>query len=478
LKFCAFYRKKKDMFKNNPLHIIGGGLAGSEAAFLAGEAGLSVVLHEMRPIGKTPVHKSDGLAELVCSNSFRSDDAASNAVGLLHAEMRLAGSLIMQAADACRVPAGSALAVDRDDFSRYVTEKITAHPNIRIEREEITASPPPEWGDVIIATGPLTSPALTQAILEESGESALAFFDAIAPIIYRESINMDIAWYQSRYDKSDPNGTGKDYINCPLDKAQYEAFIDALLGGEKTEFRDFEDAAYFDGCLPIEVMAARGRETLRHGPMKPRGLTNAHDPLTKAYGVVQLRQDNKLGTLYNMVGFQTKLKYAEQVRIFRTIPGLEQAEFARLGGLHRNLYLNAPRLLDAYLRLKKTPQWRFAGQIIGCEGYVESAAMGHLAARFAIAERRGRSVSPPPVTTAFGALLHHITGGHISADEEEVSKRSFQPMNVNFGLFPPIEIGLTDGKRLRGKEKTAAKKQYLTARALKDFALWLEEIEA
>jgi len=378
------------MSNNIPLHIIGGGLAGSEAAFVAANAGLSVVLHEMRPIGKTPVHKSDDLAELVCSNSFRSDDASTNAVGLLHAEMRLAGSLIMTAADACRVPAGSALAVDREHFSRLVTEKITAHPNITIMREEVTTMPPPEWGDVIIATGPLTSPALTKAILDLSGETALSFFDAIAPIVYRESINMDIAWYQSRYDKSDPHfasegGAGKDYLNCPLNKTQYEAFIDALLAGEKTEFRDFEDVAYFDGCLPIEVMAERGRETLRHGPMKPRGLTNAHDPSIKPYGVVQLRQDNQLGTLYNMVGFQTKLKYAEQVRIFRTIPGLEQAEFARLGGLHRNLYLNSPRLLDEQLRLKKAPQWRFAGQITGCEGYVESAAMGHLAARFATA---------------------------------------------------------------------------------------------
>jgi len=330
---------------------------------------------------------------------------------------------------------------------------------------------------VIIATGPLTSPALTQAILAASGEAALSFFDAIAPIIYRESINMDIAWYQSRYDKSDPNGTGKDYINCPLDKAQYEAFIDALIEGEKTQFRDFEDVSYFDGCLPIEVMAQRGRETLRHGPMKPRGLTNAHAPSIKSYAVVQLRQDNQLGTLYNMVGFQTKLKYAEQVRIFRTIPGLEEAEFARLGGLHRNLYLNSPQLLDAQLRLKKMPHLRFAGQITGCEGYIESAAIGHLAARFAIAERCGHHAPLPPLTSAHGALLHHITGGHISTDEEETGKRSFQPMNINFGLFPPIDIPPREGKKLRGKEKTIAKRQLVTKRAKEDYSLWLQACE-
>jgi len=473
------------MSNNTSLHIIGGGLAGSEAAFTAARAGLHVVLHEMRPLGKTPVHKSDDLAELVCSNSFRSDDASANAVGLLHAEMRQAGSLIMGAADKARVPAGSALAVDRELFARIVTEEIANHPNITLKRGEVADLPPPEWGEVIIATGPLTSPSLSQAILDLSGETALSFFDAIAPILYRESIDMDVAWYQSRYDKSDPAGTGKDYINCPLDKAQYEAFIDALLDGEKTQFRDFEDVAYFDGCLPIEVMAERGRETLRHGPMKPRGLTNAHAPHIKPYAVVQLRQDNKLGTLYNMVGFQTKLKYAEQVRIFRTIPGLEQAEFARLGGLHRNLYLNSPQLLDEQLRLKKAPQLRFAGQMTGCEGYVESAAIGHLAARFAIAERRGRPIAPPPITTAFGALLYHITGGHISADNAPTEEgtegggkqRSFQPMNVNFGLFPPIEAVSSEGKRLRGKEKTIAKRQLLTARALHDWRQWLEAIE-
>jgi len=459
----------------NPIHIIGGGLAGSEAAFTIAEAGLPVILHEMRPLNKTQVHKSEGLAELVCSNSFRSDDATANAVGLLHAEMRQANSLIMAAADATRVPAGSALAVDRDHFSHYVTKKITDHPAITVERGEITAIPQ-QWGAVIIATGPLTSPALTQTLLDISGEAALSFFDAIAPIVYRESINMDVAWYQSRYDKSSPDGTGKDYINCPLDKTQYETFIDALLEGEKTEFRDFEDVAYFDGCLPIEVMAARGRETLRHGPMKPRGLTNTHDPLTKAYAVVQLRQDNKLGTLYNMVGFQTKLKYAEQIRIFRTIPGLEKAEFARLGGLHRNLYLNSPRLLDAHLRLKQAPHLRFAGQITGCEGYVESAAIGHLAARFAIAERRGYALPSPPQTCAFGALLHHITEGHIAADDEGSKKRSFQPMNINFGLFPPIQIKPLEGKRLRGKEKTAVKKQLITARALDECRRWLQMI--
>jgi len=465
------------MSDKNTLHIIGGGLAGSEAAWVAANAGVPVILHEMRPLTKTPVHKSQQLAELVCSNSFRSDDAVHNAVGLLHAEMRLGHSLIMEAADQTAVPAGSALAVDREAFAQFVTEKIAAHPRITLVREEITALPPEDWGDVIIATGPLTSPALTQEILKVSGEKSLAFFDAIAPIVYRESVDMRLAWYQSRYDKQGPHGTGKDYLNCPLDKAQYEAFIDALLEGEKTEFRDFEDVAYFDGCLPIEVMAARGRETLRHGPMKPRGLTNAHDPATKAYAVVQLRQDNQLGTLYNMVGFQTKLKYGEQIRIFRTIPGLERAEFARLGGLHRNLYLNSPQLLDGQLRLKKAPHLRFAGQITGCEGYVESAAIGHLAARFAIAERCGQSVVLPPLTTAFGALLHHITGGHISADEEEASKRSFQPMNINFGLFPSIEMGRTDGKRLRGKEKIVAKRQLITARALDDCRHWLQSLK-
>ncbi|WP_048647861.1 methylenetetrahydrofolate--tRNA-(uracil(54)-C(5))-methyltransferase (FADH(2)-oxidizing) TrmFO [Nitratireductor soli] len=455
-----------------PIHIIGGGLAGSEAAWQAAQAGVPVILHEMRPVRGTDAHQTDGLAELVCSNSFRSDDAATNAVGLLHAEMRLAGSLILRSGDANQVPAGGALAVDRVGFSDAVTAALTAHPLITIAREEVTGLPPEDWDQAIIATGPLTAPALAEAIATATGAESLAFFDAIAPIVHFETIDLDVAWFQSRYDKVGPGGTGKDYINCPMDKAQYEAFIQALLDGEKTVFKEWEGTPYFDGCLPIEVMAERGRETLRHGPMKPMGLTNAHKPDEKAYAVVQLRQDNALGTLYNMVGFQTKLKYGAQTGIFRMIPGLENAEFARLGGLHRNTYLNSPALLDETLQLKSRPGLRFAGQITGCEGYVESAAMGLLAGRFAAASRLGRPFTAPPVTTAFGALLNHITGGHIlSADEP--GKRSFQPMNVNFGLFPPIEVPKLDGRRLRGKEKTLAKKKAMTARALVDWQSWL-----
>ena len=456
----------------NPIHIIGGGLAGSEAAWQAAEAGVPVVLHEMRPVRGTEAHKGDSLAELVCSNSFRSDDAETNAVGLLHAEMRLAGSLIMRAGDRNQVPAGGALAVDRDGFSAAVTAEIEAHPLISIVREEVEGLPPAEWDQAIIATGPLTAPSLAAAIGNATGADALAFFDAIAPIVHFETIDMDVCWFQSRYDKVGPGGTGKDYINCPLDKARYEAFVQALNDGAKTEFKQWEGTPYFDGCLPIEVMAERGPETLRHGPMKPMGLTNAHDPSVKAYAVVQLRQDNALGTLYNMVGFQTKLKHAEQVRIFRTIPGLETAEFARLGGLHRNTYINSPVLLDPTLQLKLRPGLRFAGQITGCEGYVESAAIGLLAGRFAAAERLARPVALPPVTTAFGALLAHITGGHIVSDDEP-GKRSFQPMNVNFGLFPTIEAPRSEGKRLRGKEKTLARKRAMTARALADCRDWL-----
>lgn len=460
--------------KNSPsLHIIGAGLAGSEAAWAAANAGVPVILHEMRPVKMTDAHKTGNLAELVCSNSLRSDDPETNAVGLLHAEMRLANSLVMQAADAHQVPAGSALAVDRDAFSQEVTSRLENHPLITVERGEITGIPPEDWGNVIIATGPLTSSALAAAIAAATDEASLSFFDAIAPIIHTDSINMDICWYQSRYDKIGPGGTGKDYINCPLDKAQYEAFVQALLDGEKTEFRDFEGTPYFDGCLPIEIMAARGPETLRHGPMKPMGLTNAHNPTVKAYAVVQLRQDNALGTLYNMVGFQTKLKYAEQIRIFHMIPGLEQAEFARLGGLHRNTYLNSPILLDENLRLKLLPRVRFAGQITGCEGYVESAAIGILAGRFAAAEYKGENIVLPPPTTALGALLNHITGGHIATIEES-GKRSFQPMNINFGLFPPITVEKPEGKRLRGKEKTLAKKKAITTRALEDYKNWLK----
>ncbi len=459
-----------------PVHVVGGGLAGSEASWQLATRGVPVVLHEMRPVRGTEAHLTDGLAELVCSNSFRSDDPQGNAVGVLHAEMRRAGSLILKAADANQVPAGGALAVDREGFSRAVTAALEEHPLIEIRREEITGLPPAEWDNVILATGPLTSPALAEAILGLTGESALAFFDAIAPIVHFDSIDMGKAWFQSRYDKAGPGGTGADYINCPLDEAQYNTFVDALISGDKAPVRDFEaKTPYFDGCLPIEVMAERGRETLRFGPMKPVGLTNPHAPDVKAYAIVQLRQDNKLGTLYNMVGFQTKLRHGEQARVFRTIPGLESAEFARLGGLHRNTYLNSPRLLDGTLRLKADPRLRFAGQITGCEGYVESAAVGLMAGRFAAAERLGLEVPLPPLTTAHGALLAHITGGHIEA-EAEGGPRSFQPMNVNFGLFPPLAEAPKGegGKRLRGAEKTLAKKKALAARALTDILTWLD----
>jgi methylenetetrahydrofolate--tRNA-(uracil-5-)-methyltransferase len=460
-----------------PIHVIGGGLAGSEAAWQIAQAGVPVILHEMRGVRGTEAHKTDDLAELVCSNSFRSDDAENNAVGLLHAEMRLAGSLIMACGDAHQVPAGGALAVDRDGFAAAVTAKLAAHPLVTVVREEITGLPPRNWDQAIIATGPLTAPALAEAIRAETGADALAFFDAIAPIVHFDTIDMNVAWFQSRYDKVGPGGTGKDYVNCPMDRDQYEAFVQALLDGAKTEFKQWEGTPYFDGCLPIEVMAERGRETLRHGPMKPMGLTNAHNPTVKAYAVVQLRQDNALGTLYNMVGFQTKLKHGEQTRIFRMIPGLENAEFARLGGLHRNTYINSPTLLDGSLQLKSRPGLRFAGQITGCEGYVESASIGLLAGRFAAAGRLGMAPSLPPATTAFGALLGHITGGHIVSDDEP-GKRSFQPMNVNFGLFPPLAPGTNlkpegfEG-RFRGKDKTAAKKRATTARALADCRAWL-----
>lgn len=457
-----------------PIHVIGGGLAGSEAAWQIAQAGVPVVLHEMRPVRGTDAHKTEGLAELVCSNSFRSDDAQANAVGLLHQEMRTLGSLIMAKGDAHQVPAGGALAVDRDGFSSAVTAALEAHPLVTIERGEIAGLPPESWSSVIVATGPLTSPALAQAILGLTGEKELAFFDAIAPIAYRESINMDVAWFQSRYDKVGPGGTGKDYINCPMNKEQYEAFVDALIAGDKTDFKEWEaDTPYFDGCLPIEVMAERGRETLRHGPMKPVGLTNPHKPDVKAYAIVQLRQDNALGTLFNMVGFQTKLKYGAQTQVLRMIPGLESAEFARLGGLHRNTYLNSPKLLDPTLRLKAMPRLRFAGQITGCEGYVESAAVGLMTGRFAAAERLGRPIQSLPSTTAMGALINHITGGHIETIDE--GPRSFQPMNVNFGLFPPIEHAAKDenGKRLRGPAKAVAKKHALTDRARADLATWL-----
>ena len=434
------------------VHIIGGGMAGSEAAWQLAQAGITVRLSEMRGAGHmTPAHQTEGLAELVCSNSFRSDDAQNNAVGLLHQEMRDLGSIIMREAAEARVPAGSALAVDRDIFSGLVTRALSEHPNIEIVRERIDALP--ASGLTIIATGPLTAEPLSLSIGAATGMDSLAFFDAIAPIVYRDSIDMSICWMQSRWDK----GETKDYINCPMDKAQYDAFVQGLLDGPKTEFKEWEtNTPYFEGCMPIEVMASRGPETLRHGPMKPMGLD---DPRTGRwpYAVVQLRQDNALGTIWNMVGFQTKLKHAAQVELFRTIPGLEQAEFARLGGLHRNTFIQSPKLLDATLRLKSAPHIRFAGQMTGCEGYVESAAIGLIAARFAVAELAGRALAPPPVTSALGALLSHVTGG-ANAD-------TFQPMNVNFGLMPP-----PDG-RVKKKERKAA----YTSRARADFGAWARE---
>jgi methylenetetrahydrofolate--tRNA-(uracil-5-)-methyltransferase len=434
------------------LHVIGGGLAGSEAAWQASRLGVRVVLHEMRPVRMTEAHTGEGLAELVCSNSLRSDDAANSAVGVLHEEMRRAASIVMRSADSSRVPAGSALAVDRDNFSRAIEASVLAEPLIEIRREEIAGMPPDEWASTIIATGPLTSPALADAIRVAGGEDSLAFFDAIAPIVHADSIDFTKVWRQSRYGKGD----GADYLNCALDKEQYLAFVAALHAGEKSAFREFEKSTpYFDGCLPIEVMAERGIDTLRWGPMKPVGL---RDPRTerRPYAVVQLRQDNALGTLYNLVGFQTKLKHAEQVRIFRTIPGLEQAQFARLGGLHRNSFINSPRLLDRRLRMKARPSLRFAGQITGVEGYVESAAIGLLAGRCAASELLGDTVTPPPVTTALGALLGHVTGGADAA--------TFQPMNINFGLFPPM----TEIHR-------SQRKQAMARRALADIDLWLRD---
>jgi methylenetetrahydrofolate--tRNA-(uracil-5-)-methyltransferase len=455
-----------------PVHVIGAGMAGSEATWQLAQAGVPVVLHEMRPIVKTDAHHTDGFAELVCSNSFRSDDAELNAVGLLHEEMRRAGSIMMEAAAIARVPAGGALAVDRDIFSDHVTAKLSAHPLVTVERGEIAGLPPAEWDNVIVATGPLTSDALGKAISDVTGADELAFFDAIAPIVHRDSIDMSVCWFQSRYDKEStgttgPAGAGKDYINCPMTREQYEAFVEALMTGGKTEFKEWEKSTpYFDGCLPIEVMAERGAETLRFGPMKPVGLTNPHAPDVKPHAVVQLRQDNKLGTLYNMVGFQTKLKHGEQTRIFRTIPGLEGAEFARLGGLHRNTFINSPKLLDGVMRLKNDTRLRFAGQITGVEGYVESGAMGLLAGRFAAAERQGRMVAPPPRTTALGALLAHITG--------DADASTFQPMNVNFGLFPEPEVPRDEnGKPPRGKAKAPARKRAYTSRALSDLEGWL-----
>src|SRR5256885_26465 len=460
------------------VHVIGGGLAGSEAAWQIAASGIPVVLHEMRPKRMTAAHKTAALAELVCSNSFRSDDKDLNAVGLLHEEMRRLSSLVMRTADANQVPAGSALAVDRDGFAAAVTAALATQPLIEIRREEIAGLPPADWDSVIIATGPLTSPALADAVAKLTGEDALAFFDAIAPIVHRDTINMSRAWLQSRYDKAGPGGSDAAYVNCPLTREQYETFVDALLAGDKIAFHDWE-TPYFDGCLPIEVMAERGRDTLRHGPMKPFGLTDPHAPNIKPYAVVQLRQDNRLGTLFNMVGFQTKLKHGEQTRIFRTIPALERAEFARLGGLHRNTFLNAPKLLDETLRLKAEPRLRFAGQITGCEGYVESAAVGLLAGRFAAAQFVGETILPLPPTTAIGALLTHITGGHINsvpAGERQPGPSSYQPMNINFGLFPPLQspsAQTSTGRRSRGSARTPAKRTELCHRALADLDRWV-----
>ena len=435
-------------------------MAGSEAAWQAANAGIKVVIHEMRPKVETFAHRTGFLGEMVCSNSFRSDDDEKNAVGLLHWEMRAAGGLIMATAEKHRIPAGGALAVDRDPFAESVTAALNAHPNINISYDEITELPTD--GQWIIATGPLTSGALAEAIAAETGAEALAFFDAIAPIVYHESINMDVAWMQSRYDKGETEEERTAYLNCPMNKAQYEAFIDALLEADKTEFKEGETAGYFDGCLPIEVMAERGRETLRFGPMKPVGLTNANDPENKPYAVVQLRRDNALGTLYNIVGFQTKMKYGAQKAVFSSIPGLEDAEFARLGGIHRNSFINSPTLLDSQMRLKSRPNIRFAGQITGVEGYVESAAMGLLAGRMAVAEMQGRDIADVPDTTAMGALVSHITGG--------AAAKTFQPMNVNFGLFPPLE-GMKSGRRGR-KERY---KGY-TDRAKIDWADWVAQL--
>lgn len=445
-------------------------MAGTEAAWQLLKHGIPVILHEMRGTKGTNAHQTDGLAELVCSNSFRSDDIENNAVGLLHEEMRRLGSLMMEAAEATKVPAGSALAVDRDRFSEYVQSKLLDHELFTLERGEVDAIPPEEWGNVIIATGPLTSEKLANAVLEITGVDELQFFDAIAPIIYKDTINFKKAWFQSRYDKGD----GADYINCPLSKEQYYDFIDAITDGEKSDYKDWEkDIPFFEGCMPIEVMAERGPETLSYGPMKPVGLTNPHSD-EKPYAVVQLRQDNKLGTLYNMVGFQTKLKYGHQKEIFRKIPGLEKAEFARLGGLHRNTFINSPKLLDNQLRLLSMPRLRFAGQITGVEGYVESGAMGIMAGRFLAAELKGEKITPPPIVTAFGALINHITGGHI---EGAGTAKTFQPMNVNFGIMPPLEEKKheVDGRMVKIKRKD--RKPLKSNRALAALDKWLDQTE-
>jgi|TARA_B110000977_G_scaffold107581_1_gene140069 methylenetetrahydrofolate--tRNA-(uracil-5-)-methyltransferase len=446
-----------------PIHIIGGGMAGSEAAWQIINAGIPVILHEMRPKVETFAHQTQDLAEMVCSNSFRSDDDEANAVGLLHWEMRAANSIIMEMGDQHALPAGSALAVDREAFSSAVTKKLVKHPLLTMERNEVHGLPPKEWGNTIIATGPLTSKDMANDILANTDQKSLAFFDAIAPIVYADSIDMSKAWMQSRYDKGDTEEERTAYLNCPMDKETYENFIDALLLAEKTEFKDWEkDTPYFDGCLPIEVMAERGRETLRWGPMKPVGLTNPHQPQIKAHAVVQLRRDNALGTLFNIVGFQTKMKYSEQSRVLSMIPGLENAKFARLGGIHRNTFINSPLLLDDQMRLKSRPNIRFAGQITGVEGYVESAAMGLLAGKLAIAEHCGKTCNSPPNTTAMGALISHITGG--------ADAKNFQPMNVNFGLFPPID-NVKGGRRNR-KDRYKA----YTDRAKEEWTNWLSAV--
>jgi len=450
-----------------PIHVIGGGLAGSEAAWQIARQNVPVVLHEMRPSRKTPAHQTGDLAELVCSNSFRADDPQTSAIGLLHREMRCLDSLILAAADDHKLPAGGALAVDRGQFSAQVTEAVSGHALITVVREEIDGLPPKAWDNVIIASGPLTSASLGSALRTLTGERDLAFYDAIAPVVHRESIDMEKAWFQSRYDKAGPAGTGADYINCPLTQDQYFAFVDALVDADQAEPHPLaeEKTPYFNGCLPVEIMAERGRETLRHGPMKPFGLTNPHPGSAKPYAVVQLRQDNALGTLYNMVGFQTKLKHHAQVEIFRTIPGLENAAFARLGGIHRNTFLNSPKLLDGALRLRADPRLRFAGQITGCEGYVESAAIGLAAGRMAAAERTGEAFAPLPPTTALGALIAHITGGHIEIID--AGPPSFQPMNINFGLFPPI------AGNLHGKKTALSRKAAIVLRAARDLDSWI-----
>jgi len=458
--------------KSNSIHIIGGGLAGTEAAWQVAQAGAKAILYEMRPKKMTPAHTTANLAELVCSNSLRSDDYEYNAVGLLHEEMRRANSLIMKAADAHSLPAGGALAVDREGFSAFIKNALEAHENVEIIYKEFTELPGDEWGQVIVATGPLTSEPLAKSIQNITGEDALSFFDAIAPIIHHESIDQNIVWAQSRYDKVGPSGTGADYLNCPMNENEYNIFIDALLASESHEFQEWENVPYFDGCLPIEEMAERGRETLRFGPMKPVGLTNPRDPDNKPYAIVQLRQDNSLGTLWNMVGFQTKLKYRSQADIFRLIPGLQKAEFARLGGLHHNVFLNSPKVLHDDLRLKGAEHLRFAGQMTGVEGYVESAAIGLMAGKMAAADFIGIPFHSPPPTTAHGALLNHITGGHV--EDTSAKLRSFQPMNINFGLFPDIEVIKPEGvKRWRKADRKKIKKKAVSDRALNEFEAWL-----